>query len=97
MLSFVRISPRTEGKDTKNPDTHQEYREIFRFKYYFISKPIGICDFKGYTLLYSLTQFVRMHTHIPKGCDAQNITFYVIDHFVIVVDNKGAIWYFPVT
>lgn len=38
-----------------------------------------------------------MHTHIPECCNTNDITSYIIDKFVIVIDNSSAIKNLPVT
>ena len=47
--------------------------------------------------LYSLAKVVWVHPHIPESCYTEHITLYVIDHFVIVVNDNGTIMNFPIT
>ena len=38
-----------------------------------------------------------MHTHVPESSNAKNISFYIVNDFVILVDNGSTIEYLPVT
>ena len=65
--------------------------------FYLFLSPLASSVLRGYTLSYCLAQFVRMHTHVPESSNAKNISFYIVNDFVILVDNGSTIEYLPVT
>ena len=62
----------------------------------YFSQPIGICVLRVIHYLYCLFQFLRTHSHIPEGSNTKSVARYIIDDFVIVIDDRGTITYLSV-
>ena len=86
----------------KNPETPKESQEICLFMliclcFTSLSQPIGIISFRGFdNMLYRFFKSVRMHAHVPKSSNAEDVTFHIVNNFVIVVDDGSTITYLPV-
>ena len=70
LLQFLVVSVNWRFSDDKNLKV--DIHPICPYFQLFHSLPIGICGFKGYTLLYRLFQFLRIHSHISRNSETVN-------------------------
>ena len=79
----------------RRQESKSGYSSYMSFLYF--SQPIGISVIRFYIILYCLTQFIWIHSHIPEGRNAYQVALNVIDHLIVVVDNNRAIRNLSVT